>query len=324
MKTEARAPRALLVAALLACGVAHAAERYPVRPVRLIVPYAPGGGSDITARAIGQKVGEALGQTFVVDARPGASGMIGTELAARAAPDGYTLILADAAHTINSVAYAKPRYDAVKDFSPTALVAETPLALMAHPGFGTNSVRDLLAMPRAQAAKLAMGTSGQGGGPQMAMEWLRTMTGFTLNMIPYKGGAPAMTDAMAGQIPLVFTSMAAGVPYLKSGRLKAIGVTSAKRHPMFPETQTFMEAGLKDFVVVHWYGVLGPAGMPADIVDLLNREIGKALEAPEVRERFVTLALDINKTTPAGFKRMLEQDMARWRDVVVKANVRLD
>jgi len=313
-----------LIAAAMLPSVSIAAERYPTRPVRMIVPYAPGGGSDITARAIGQKVGESLGQTFVVDSRPGASGMIGTELAARSTPDGYTLILADAAHTINSVAYSKPRYHAVNDFAPVALVAETPLALMAHPGFALNSVRDLLAMPRAQAAKLAMGTSGQGGGPQMAFEWLRTLTGFTLNMIPYKGGAPAMTDAMAGQIPLVFTSMAAGVPFLKSGRLKAIGITAAKRHPLLPDTQTFVEAGLKDFVVTHWYGILGPAGMPPDIIALLNRETGKALEAAEVRERFVTLALDITQTSPAEFRRMLEQDMARWRDVVVKANVRLD
>lgn len=324
MRIRASSSCILFTIAAIGCHAAHAAERYPVRPVRFIVPYAPGGGSDITARAMGQKLSESLGQSFVVDARPGASSMIGTEIAARAAPDGYTLILADAAHTINSVAYTKPRYDAVKDFSPIAAVAESPLALMAHPTFNKTTLRDLLATPRDQAVKIPMGTSGPGGSPQMTYEWLRTLTGFTLNLIPYKGGAPAVTDTVAGQIPLVFTATAAGLPFVKLGRLRAIGVTSAKRHPLLPDTQTFVEVGHKEFVVTHWYAILGPAGMSNDVVVLLNREIGKALDAPEVRERFAQLALDITPTSPAELRRMLENDMVRWRDVVKKANVRLD
>ena len=310
----------VLVASVLMPLAAGATDRYPTKPVRLIVPYAPGGGSDITARAVGQKLSEALGQTFVVDTRPGAASMIGTEIVARAAADGYTLILADAAHTINPVAYRKPRYDAVKDFAPISLIATTPLALMAHPSFSANSLRELLALPKSQTEKLALGTTGPGGSPHMTYAWLQTKTGLMLNEVPYKGGGPALTDTVAGQIPMVLTSFAAGIPYIKSGRLKGLGITAEKRHSLVPDIPTFQEAGVKDFVNIHWYGVLAPAGTPREIISVVNREIGIALKAPDVRERFAALALDITPSTPDEFLKLLDNELKRWRDVMKLTN----
>lgn len=310
----------VLLASVLMPLAGDAADRYPTKPVRLIVPYAPGGGSDITARAVGQKLSEALGQTFVVDTRPGAASMIGTEIAARAAADGYTLILADAAHTINPVAYRKPRYDAVKDFSPISLIATTPLALMAHPSFTANSLRELLALPKSQTEKLALGTTGQGGSPHMTYAWLRTRTGLVLNEVPYKGGGPAMNDAIAGQIPMVLTSVAAGMPYIKSGRLKGLGITAEKRHPLVSEIPTFQEAGVEKFSYIHWYGVLAPAGTSREIVSVVNREIARALKAPDVGERFAALALDIMPSTPDEFLKLLDSELKRWRDVMKLTN----
>ena len=309
----------LFSASLPTAIVAAEQQKYPEKPVRFVVPYAPGGGSDITARAIGQKLGEALGYTFVVDSRPGASGLVGTELVARSPADGYTLILADSAHTINNVIYQKPRYDAIKDFAPITLVATTPLALMAHPSLQP-SLKELIAMPKTQTEKITLGTSGQAGGPHMTYLWMRAKTGLVLNEVTYKGGGPAMADAVGGQIQLVFTSLAAGIPFVKSGRLKALGVTSPSRHPAMPDIQTFQEAGLKDMAVLLWYGILAPAGTPKEIVALLNREIGKSLQASDVRERFTALALDISPSGPEEFRRLLDRELTIWRGVIAQSN----
>lgn len=302
----------------------HAADNFPNRPVRFIVPYPPGGGSDITARAIGQKLLEAFGQPIVIDNRPGATGLIGTELAARSPADGHTIILADAPHTINSLVYAKQRYDAIKDFAPISLVAVSPQALLAHTSFSANSLRDLLAMPRAQTEKLAMGTSGIASGPHMSYEWLRLKTGLTLNHVPYKGGGPSLTDAAAGQIPLVFNAVPAAMPFVKAGRLKFLGITSPQRHPLLPSVPTFQESGVKDFVTFQWYGVLAPAGTPKDPVAILNREINKALAAPDVKERFASLTLDIELGPPEAFRKLLEAEDVRWQGVLKQVKVQLD
>ena len=308
-----------LIASLPAAGIAAEPEKYPSKPVRFVVPYAPGGGSDITARAIGQKLGESLGQTFVVDSRPGASGLVGTELVAKSPPDGYTLILADSAHTINNVIYRKPRYDPVGDFAPVTLVATTPLALMAHPSFQP-SLKELIAMPKAQSEKIVLGTSGQAGGPHMIYLWIRTNTGLTLNEVTYKGGGPAMVDAIGGQIQLVFTSLAAGIPHMKAGRLRALGVTSPTRHAAMPDIPTFQEAGLKDIAMLLWYGVLAPAGTPKHIVATLDRETAKALQTPDVRERFAALALDAAPGGPDEFRKLLERELKIWRSVIAQSN----
>ena len=303
---------------------AQTADGYPVRPVRFLVPYPPGGGSDLTARAIGGKLNDALGQTFVIDNRPGATGLIGTELAARAPADGYTIILADAPHTINALVYSKQRYDAIKDFAPINLLATSPQALLAHPSFSVNTLKELLAMPRAQTEKIAMGSSGLASGPHMVYEWLRQRTGLTLNHVPYKGGGPSLLDATGGQIPLVMNAVPAAMPFIKSGRLKTLAITSPQRHPLLPGVQTFQEAGVKEFVSFQWYGVLGPAGVPKDVVATLNREINKALTAPDVKDRFATLTLDITPGSPADFLKLLESEDVRWKGVQKEVKIRLD
>jgi tripartite-type tricarboxylate transporter receptor subunit TctC len=315
---------AVLVVLAASAIAAQAAGNYPVRPVRMIVPYPPGGGSDITGRAVGAKLNEYLGQTFIIDNRPGATGLIGTELAVRAPSDGYTILLADAPHTINALVYSKKRYDAIRDFTPLNLIATSPQTLCAHPSFGASTFKELLAMPRAQTEKLAMGSSGLASGPHMLYEWLRLKTGLTLNHVPYKGGGPSLADAVAGQIPLVMNAVPAAMPFIKSGRLKPLALASAQRHPLLPSVPTFVESGVKDFVSFQWYGMLGPAGMPKDITATLNREINKALNSPEVRERFVTLTLDPAPGTPGDFLKLLESEDQRWRDVQKQVKVQLD
>ena len=312
----------LLVLALPAFEAA--AQGYPARPVRMIVPYPPGGGSDITGRAVGTRLNEYLGQTFIIDNRPGATGLIGTEIAAKAAPDGYTIILADAPHTINALVYSKQRYDAIKDFTPLNLIATSPQGLFAHPSFSVGTFKELLAMPRAQTEKLAMGSSGLASGPHMLYEWLRLKTGLTLNHVPYKGGGPSLADAVAGQIPLVMNAVPAAFVHVKSNRLKPLAITSRERHPLLPGTPTFVESGVRDFVSFQWYGMLGPAGMPQNVVAILNREINKALKAPDVQERFSALTLDATPGTPADFLKLLESEDRRWRDVQKQVKVRLD
>jgi tripartite-type tricarboxylate transporter receptor subunit TctC len=316
----------LLLAAIVLAPAAHtfAADKYPSRPVRMVVPYPPGGGSDITGRAIGAKLNEYLGQTFVIDNRPGATGLIGTELAAKAPADGYTILLADAPHTINALVYSKQRYDAIKDFTPLNLIATSPQALCANPSFSASTLKELLAMPRAQTEKLAMGSSGLASGPHMLYEWLRLKTGLTLNHVPYKGGGPSLSDAVAGQIPLVMNAVPAAMTFIKSNRLKVLAITSTQRHPLLPSVPTFVESGVKDFVSFQWYGMLGPAGMPKDIVTVLNREISRAINAPDVKDRFTAQTFDPTPGTPADFLQLLESEDKRWRDVQKQVNVKLD
>jgi tripartite-type tricarboxylate transporter receptor subunit TctC len=291
------------------------AADYPDRPVRFVVPYAPGGGSDIIARVVGLKLGEALGQSFVVDNRPGAASMVATEIVAKSLPDGYTLILADVPHTINVSTYAHPTYDAVKDFAPIMLVGSAPQIMVAHPSFGANSLKELLAMPRAQTEKFAMGTSGTGSSPHMTYELLKLRTGLVLNHVPYKGGGP---------IPIADTAAPVSMPFLRGNRLKGLGITSSKRHPLVPNIPTFEEAGVGNFIVAHWYGVLAPAGTPPATVKKLAAEIQKALQTPDVKERFASLAMDIAGNGPDEFARIIANDVNRWREVVAKAGIRIE
>lgn len=315
---------ALAATPFLSTPPAEAAERYPARPVRFVVPYAPGGGSDTTARVIGQKLAERLGQTFVIDTRPGAASRIGTEIVAKAAGDGYTLILADVPHAINAVIFAKPPYDAVKDFSPIMRIATAPQVLVAHPTFNASSLRELIAMPRAQTERLALGTSGQGSSPHMSYELLRIKTGLVLNHVPYKGGGPAIADVVAGQIPLAFNASPPIVPHIKASRIKGLGMTAATRHPLLPGVPTFVESGVQDFVVAHWYGVLASGGTPPAVVKLLHQEIARTLALPDVKERFSNLALDIAPLGPDDFRRLIESDVKRWKDVVSKSGIKLN
>lgn len=315
---------ALALAATLAPAAFAAEAAYPMRPVRMIVPYPPGGGSDITGRAIGAKLTEYLGQTFVIDNRPGATGLIGTLIASRAPADGYTILLADAPHTINSLVYSKPQYDAIKDFTPLNLVATSPQALLAHPKFSANNFKDLLAMPRAQTEKLAMGSSGLASGPHLVYEWLRIKSGLTLNHVPYKGGGPSLADAAAGQIPLVMNAVPAALPHVRAGRLKVLAITSPKRHSLLPDAATFVESGVADFISFQWYGMLGPAGLSPAITATLNAAINKGLAAPDVRDRFTSMTFDISTGSPDDFRKLLVSEDLRWKGVLKQVKIQLD
>ena len=301
---------------------AVAADGYPVKPVRMIVPYAPGGGSDFVARIIGQKVGEALGQTIVIDNRPGAAGMLGTDLAANAAADGYTLLLADAAFSINSSYYTKQaHYDAVKSFVPIALIADTPYLLMVHPGVPAATLKDFIALARAQPGKLNVGSSGNGSGSHLVGELFKLKAGVNMNHIPYKGAGPSTADVMAGQIQATLAGAAGVVALVKSGRLKALAAASPKRNALLPDVPTFVESGFPDLIVANWYGVVAPAGTPAPVVQRHYDEIGRAISLPDVRERLANAALDPVTQRPGQFRELIELEIKRWAQVIKDARI---
>lgn len=300
------------------------AQSYPAKPVRFIVPYAPGGSSDVIARLLGQRLGEALGQTFVVDNRPGAGSMIGTDLAAKSIPDGYTVILSDMPHTINPSVYSKVPYDPVKDFSPITVVGTSAMFLFVNPSMPAQSIKDYIALARSQPGKITIGSGGNGTTTHLSAELLQSGAGIKLTHVPYKGAGPALADVIAGQIQSTFTSMATAAPHVKTGRLRVLAVTSTKRLRSLPDVPTFGESGVKGFVVEHWWGIMAPAGVPNPVVAKLHGEIVKAVNSPDVRERFATLAVEPATNTPEQFRALLAADVKRWAKVVKDAGVKLN
>jgi len=308
--------------ALLALAASCAsAQDYPYKPVRLIVPYAAGGSSDIIARLYGQRLGETLGQTFVVDNRPGAGGMIGTDILAKCAPDGYSLILQDMPHTINPAVYGKLPYDPVRDFAPITLVARAPQWLFVNPAVPAKTVGELIALAKAQPAMLRIGSAGNGSGTHLMAELLMRGAGINLTHVPYKGAGPAVTATVAGEMNMVFTSMPAAVQFVQSGRLRPIGVTTAQRHPSHPEVPTFQESGVPNMVLTHWFGVLAPAGLAQPVLAKLHHEIVEASKSPLIIERYRALILEPATTTPAEFQALIESDLKRWSRVVKEAHI---
>jgi tripartite-type tricarboxylate transporter receptor subunit TctC len=305
---------------LLATAGASFAQGYPAKPIRFIVPYAPGGSSDVLARTLGQKLGEALGQQLVVDNRPGAGSMVGTDVAAKSAPDGYTLILSDMPHTINPSLNARVPYDPVADFAPVSLIGVSPMFLFANPSFEAKSVRELISIAKARALPIASG--GNGATTHLVAELFQANAGIKLTHVPYKGAGPAISDVAAGQVPITFTSMATAAPFVKSNRLRILGVTSGKRLAAFPDVPTFDESGVPGMTLEHWWGVMAPARTPAAVVDRLNGEIQKVLQTAEIRERFSTLAVEPRTTSPAEFRALLESDLKRWAKVVKDAGIK--
>jgi tripartite-type tricarboxylate transporter receptor subunit TctC len=297
------------------------AQDYPSKPVRLIVPYAPGGSSDVIARIVGQKLGDAMGQTFVVENRTGAGSMIGTDLAAKAPADGYTLVLSDMPHTINPSVYAKVPYDPVRDFSPISLLGVSPLFLFVHPGVQAQKLEEFVALAKREPGKLAIGSGGNGASTHLMAELLQANAGIKLVHVPYKGAGPALADVVAGQIPATFTSMATAAPHVKAGRLRTLAVTSGRRLPSLPDVPTFEEGGVRGMVVEHWWGVMAPAGVPRPVVERLRNEIVKALAAADIRERFAGLAVEPRSSTPEQFRALLETDVARWAKIVKEAGI---
>src|SRR5687767_2277522 len=278
----------------LCCATVHAAQKdagsaFPTKPIRLIVPFTPGGGTDITARAVAQKLTESWGQTVVADNRPGANGTIGVDMAAKSAPDGYTLTMISSSHAVNVGLYAKLPYDLLKDLAPVTQLTRQPYSLVIHPGVPAKSVKELIAFAKAKPGGLNYGSSGTGGISHLAGAMLGSMTGTELVHVPYKGGAPAMTDVIAGQIQMLFGTILLTGPHVKAGRLRVLAVTTPQRWPGTPDLPTMQEAGVPGFEITQWYGLLIPIKTPQPIVDKLNKEIARILHQPDVKEK---LAMD--------------------------------
>jgi len=312
-------------AAALIAASSGAADSYPSKPIRMVVPYAPGGGSDIVARIAGQKMSEALGQTIVVDNRPGAAGMLGADLAAVAPADGYTLLLADSSFTINSSYYTKQvHYDAQKSFVPVALVADTPYVLIVHPSVPAKSLAEFIALAKAQPGKINIGSAGNGSGSHLTGELFRLKAGVNFIHIPYKGSGPSTADVVAGQIQATFATAPGAVPFIKAGRLRALVAASPQRSATLPDVPTFVELGFKDIVVTNWYGIVAPAGTPPAAVKRLYDEVGRALATSDVRERLAAVALEPVAQSPDKFRALIAAELARWAQVIRDAKIQTE
>jgi tripartite-type tricarboxylate transporter receptor subunit TctC len=298
-----------------------AAQAYPNKPVRLIIPFPPGGSNDVVGRAIGQQLAERLGQGVVIDNRGGAGGIIGTNEAAKAAPDGYTLLLISTAFP-TSIGFHRLPQDIMKSFAPVALLGSGPALLVVPANSPANSVQDLLAQLRAKPGDLNAAAAGIGSFQHMATELFRLQSKTNFVIVQYKGGGPALTDVIAGQVQMNLGSLVQMVPHIRSGKLKALGVSSAKRVAAMPDVPTIAEAGVPGFDVTNWWGILAPAGTPAPIVDRLHKEIGLILDSPETRKRFELEGAEIARVTPAEFASFIERETVKWTRVVKDANIK--
>jgi tripartite-type tricarboxylate transporter receptor subunit TctC len=309
-------------AAFFVCDGAFA-QAYPNRPIRLIVGFPPGGAADILGRIAAQQLGDALGQSVVVDNRGGAAGLIATELAARASPDGYTLLFTSIPHVINPSLYRKVAYDAVKDFAPVIQFVSVPLMMAVHPAFPAKTVKELIAAARAAPGRIHYASAGSGSSSHLAMELFKTMAGADLVHVPYKGTGPLITDLVAGQVAVTIASAVPLSPQVKGGRLRALAVTSAKRSPSFPELPAIAET-VPGYEVVNWFGVLAPAGTPRAIIVRLNQALETALGSPELRGRLSAQGADAAGGTPEDFARLIRSDLAKWAKVVKASGAQVD
>lgn len=297
---------------------------YPVRAIRFIVPYAAGGNGDIVSRILGSRLSPALSQQVVIDNRGGAGGNIGAELAARAAPDGYTIMLGTNTHAINMSLYAKPGYDLLKDFAPISLVSSTPLVLMVHPSLPAKNVREFIALARASPGKLNYGTGGSGSSAHIVTELLKTQAAINLVHVPYKGVAQATTDLISGQIQVMFNSTSTALDHMRSKRVRALGISSSQRSPLVPELPTIAESGLPGFEAIIWQGVLAPAGTPAATVERLNREIASALASAELKKQFLAAGVVPMPSAPSEFQGYIKFEIAKWAQVVKASGAKVD
>lgn len=310
-------------AALFAGAPAVAADQYPQRPVRLIIPYPPGGAGDIVGRLLGNSLSAAMGQQFVSDNRGGGGQIIATQISAGAAPDGYTLFLASATHSINPALRNKLPYDTLRDFAPITLVAESPLVFVVHPSLKAASVRELIALAKTQPGRINYASSGPGTGGHMSVELLKSLTGIDLVHIPYKGAGPALVDVVAGQVQMICTSPLPAMPHVKSGRLRALAMTSLKRAPAYPEVPTVAET-VPGYQSTLWYALLAPAGTSQAIVKKLHDETVKVLVAPQMREQLQALGATPVGNSPQELQKFIGSEIAMWTRLVKQANIRLD
>jgi len=299
-------------------------QTYPVRPIRIVVPFPAGGGVDIAARLVGQKLAERLGNGLVVDNRSGASGMVGTEIVARAPADGYTLAMVSASHTINPALYRKMPYDAVKHFAPIGVVVQAPGILVTALNMPARSAQEFIELARARPGQLTFSSAGSGSPPHLAMELLKTMTGIELIHVPYKGGAEYMADVVTGRIDGTITSIAAVMPLLRSGKVRALAVSSKSRAAATPDVPTMIEAGVSGYEAVSWYGLLAPAGTAPAIVERVSAETALVLRGDELRERLIGQGLEPVRGSPAELAARISEEIPKWRRVIQAAGIKTE
>ncbi|MCC6533405.1 MAG: tripartite tricarboxylate transporter substrate binding protein [Burkholderiales bacterium] len=317
------AQAALMLALTQAC-LAGAADGYPSRPIRMIVAFAPGGGTDIIGRVAAQGIAAAFGQQVVVDNRPGAGGNIGTEVAARSAPDGYTLIMAGTgSHAINPSLYAKIPYDALKDFTPVSLVASTPYLMVVHPSVPAKSVKEFIALAKAKPGSINMASSGNGGMPHLAGELFKLLAQVQMTHVPYKGTGAVFQDLIGGQVQVLFGDIVATSPHVKSGKLRSLGITSPQRSPNLPEFAPIAEI-VPGYDAVGWFGLFAPAGTPPAIIASLNQAIRAHVQQPDVKARLSGLGADVVASSPEAFGAAQRADLERWAKVIKAAGVRVE
>lgn len=313
----------VVLSALLSANVL--AQGFPNKPVRIIVPFSAGSGSDVFARTLGPKFTETWGQQIVVENREGAGGVIGAQLVAKAAPDGYTLLLGSTSWAVAPSLYAKPPYDALKDFAPIGRIGFIPSVLVVHPTLPVNDVKALIKLAQAQPGKLDYSSSGKGAPSHLFVEYFKAMSKVDIVEIPYKNTAQALTDVMGGQVMMNLPILAAALPHVRAGRLKALAVTSAKRAGVAPEIPTLAEsAGLPGYDAAQWQGFIAPAGTPNDIVMRVNAELNRALQLPDVKERIGNLGVDFAPTSPPQFAAEIKADIAKWDQLIKQLGIRLD
>jgi tripartite-type tricarboxylate transporter receptor subunit TctC len=304
-------------------GVKAHAQTYPAKSLRLVVPYPPGGGTDVIARTLAQKMSEVIGQQVLVDNRPGANAIIGTDLVAKAAPDGYTALIAIATHAINPSLYHKLPYRA-EDFTPVTVLAQYPFVITVHPSLPVRNVKDFIAFAKARPGQLTYASSGNGSGPHLGMELFKSAAGVELVHVPYKGAGQAMTDLLSGQVPVFLNNFLAGAQMIQAGRLRALAVTGAHRSAAAPELPTVAEAGVPGYAVTGWYGMLLPAATPAPVVRTLHDATVTALRSPQVSGKLTREAADVVANSPQEFAAFLRAESGKWAGVIRRARVKVN
>jgi tripartite-type tricarboxylate transporter receptor subunit TctC len=325
----ARSARAAAVAVVVACSLAVAgpvaAQAFPSKPARLVVPFPPGGPLDATGRAIAQKLGEAWGQSVIVENKPGAGGNIGADYVAKSAPDGYTVVMgALSTHAVNPSLYPKMPFDAQKDFAPITLVAVTPNVLVVNPSLPVRSVKELIAYAKANPGKLSFGSGSIGSAGHLAGELFKADTGVDMVHVPYKGAAPAMQALLAGDTQVMFDNLASAMSQVKAGKLRALAVTTAERSKLVPDLPTMAEAGVPGFDISTWYGLLAPAGTPPEVIAKWNADVTKILSAPEMRERLVAQGADAAPDSPADFAKFIAAELVKYARSVKASGAKVD
>lgn len=310
----------------LAClaSLARAANEYPARAVRVIVPFAPGGGTDVVARILAQRISQRLGQSFVVENRPAGSGIVGADFVAKAQGDGYTLLFAFSSLSSSAKLISHLPYDPIADFAPVALATTSPLVMFLHPSVPASNLKEFIAYVKANPGKLNYGSSGPGSSPHLATELFLSMAGIQMTHIPYKGIAPAITAQLADEVQMSLTPIAVGMPHARAGRLRALASAGLKRSVAIPDVPTIDESGLPGFEVIGWWGMLAPSKTPRSVVNQLNREVRAALDVPEVRKSLVDQGMDPAGGTPEQFGALIRADMDKWGDVGKRLGVKLD